>query len=248
MTTSGILFPHTFISVQDLETIRVHFSGLTVCQPWFMESPFPNAEDTDLSMVHIQYPPEAFKPKEDLKRRIAQYRLWLKENPDRAYGTFLRAISKTDITEDSPWEIRKLIARAGGEKHPEVQQEQTLRWHLILHLAREFEESKWEAEAMLKALKQQKSPIEEALEEAPPQSFLEHTLMETGLRVDGYDLGQVFEAWFGLFGEVLPAEVPLITWDPEVVNYALERGGEPDDDALNDLVRRGLVGRKIVTL
>ncbi len=40
--------------------------------------------------------------------------------------------------------------------------------------------------------------------------------------MDEYHLKQVFEAWFGLFGEYLSDEGALITLDPQVLMYALE--------------------------
>ena len=42
----------------------------------------------------------------------------------------------------------------------------------ILHLAREFEESRVEAEKLLNRVEDQKSPLEGALEEAPPNRYL----------------------------------------------------------------------------
>ena len=46
--------------------------------------------------------------------------------------------------------------------------------------------------------------------------------MASQLQVDDYHLKQVFEAWFGLFGDVISDEGSLITFDPQVLSYASE--------------------------
>ncbi len=220
--TPFILFPHTQIPATDLERILARFGELTICQPWFMEDPLPTTEGTDPPLVQIQHPPETLKPKGDFMKLITEYQLWLRQNPDKGYGTFLGASREGPPSEDTPWEIRQLISNAGEKSHSDPHGEQGFKWHLILHLAREFEENRFEAEKLLNKLKHQKSPLEGALEEAPPQRFFEDTsIMEAQLQVDDYHLRQVFEAWFGLFGDFLSDEA-LITLDPQVLSYASE--------------------------
>jgi hypothetical protein len=114
-----------------------------------------------------------------------------------------------------------LISRGGDNS--DHQEDLAFKWHLILHLAREFEESRVEAEKLLNRLKDQKSPLEGALEEAPPHRYFEDTpLMETQLHVDAYRLQQIFEAWFGLFGDYASDDIQLITLDPLVTSHISE--------------------------
>ena len=251
-----ILFPHTHIAVSNLETILARFGELTICQPWFMEGPIPATEGPVSTLVHIQHPHETLKPKGDFRRLVSEYQMWLRQNRDKGYGAFLAASRQRSHSEDTPWEIRQLISRAGKERHPDPHEDRTLKWHLTLHLAREFEESRFETERLLKKLKLQKSPLEGALEEPPTQRFFEDTpLMEAQLQVDEYHLRQVFEAWFGLFGKYLSDEETLITLDPQVLIYASEvleseetiskAEGEKD---MNDPVKKGLSGRTIILM
>jgi len=219
--TPVILFPHTQITVLDLEKILAGFGQVTICQPWFMESPLPANERGDLASVNILHPAKSLKPKEDFKRLILEYQLWLRQNQDKGSRTFLAATQEGAPSEATPWEIRQLISKREDDSDPLA--DQTFKWHVILHLAREFEENRLEAEIMLNKLKSQKSPLEDALEEAPPQMFFDNSsLMETQLQVGNYHLRQVIEAWFGLFGESLSDEGSLITLDPHVIRYAVE--------------------------
>jgi len=187
-----------------------------------MEGPLPALEKADLSSVHIQYPSADQKPKGDFSKLISEYRLWVSQNQDKGYGTLMGTTRKGSLSEDTPWEIRQLISK-GGQDNPAPLEDKAFKWHLILHLAREFEQSRVETEKMLNALIHEKSPLEGALEETPPQRIFDGTpLMETHLHVDEYRLRQVFEAWFGLFGEFISDNVSLLTFDPLVIDYAAD--------------------------
>jgi hypothetical protein len=248
--TPVILFPHTQIAIPDLEKILARFGELTVCQPWFMEEPFPSTKRVDPLLVHILHPPETLKPEKDFVKLITEYQLWLRQNRDKGYGAFLSASREDSPSEDTPWEIRQLIARAGEKNSSDPHKDLMFKWHLILHLAREFEENRLGAENLLNKLKHQKSPLEGALEEPPPQQFFQDTpLMETLLQVEGSHLRQVFEAWFGLFGEYISDEGSLITLDPQVLIYAseiLEPEGKiikPKSDSEKDFSSRSVSGQ-----
>ena len=225
-----MLFPHTQINGPDLNKIIKHFGGLTICQPWFMETPGQDIKQADIKDVHIQNPGMALKPKGDFTKLLSEYRSWVSQNWDKGYGNFLGATQEKTLTENTPWEIRQLISKGGD--NPDRQEDKAFKWHIILHLAREFEESRVEVEKLLNRLKDQKSPLEGALEESPPHRYFEDTpLMETQLQVDAYGLKQIFEAWFGLFGEYLSADIQLITLDPLVISYVSEIF-EPDKNTI----------------
>ncbi len=220
--TSYILFPHTQISSTVLEKIITRFGNPTICRPWFMEWSAEESEGIDISSVHIQNPDADTKPKENFDKLLAEYRLWVKQNQDKGHRQFLTATQKGTLTEDTPWEIRQLISK-GGEAPSDQSENQAFKWNLMLHLAREFDESRTEAEEMLNKLMNHRSPLEGALEIDPPQHFFENTsLMETQLQVDEHHLGQIFEAWFGLFGKFISKDASLITLDRNVMNYAAE--------------------------
>jgi len=222
INTPVTLFPHTQITFPDLERILAIFERLTVCQPWFIEAPLPVDETVNLSF-HVLQPQSNLKPKEDFRRLLSEYQLWIKQNQDKGYGAFLSATREMSPSEATPWEIRQMISKMGGADSSDPLEKQTMKWHLILHLAREFEENRVEAEKMLSKLKHQKSPLEGALEETPPQGlFKDMSFVETQLSVEKHHLRQIFDAWFGLFGEYLSDNGALITLDPQVMNYATE--------------------------
>ena len=216
------LFPHTQITAPDLKKILALFEQLTICQPWFMEAPLPVNETGDLSF-HVLQPHINLKPKGDFKRLLSEYQLWIRQNQDKGYGAFLSATQGMSLSEATPWEIRQVISKMGRKDSSDPLEDQTLKWHLIIHLAREFEENRVEAEKMLNKLRHQKSPLEGALEEAPPQGlFKDMSFLETQLQANKHQLRQVFEAWFGLFGEHVSGHGTLITFDQQAMNYATE--------------------------
>jgi hypothetical protein len=188
-----------------------------------MDHSLPWDERPDASSVHILFPPEDLKPRGDFNRLLSEYQLWIRHNYDRGYSEFLRAMQEMDLSENTSWEIRQTLRRM--EKGVSIPNENhTLKWHLILHLARKIEEDQFEAEEMLNHLKKQKSPLEEALGEGSPVQGLlgDLSLTEPQALMGEYQLIQIFEAWIGLFGEYLPNYGPLISIDPQVMNFVID--------------------------
>jgi hypothetical protein len=231
-----ILFPHTCITEPDSKKMLSVSGHLTICQPWFMDGPIPNAESEDFSSVRIVRPAESMKPEGHFKRLLSEYRSWMGQNRDKGYTAFLNAIRETGLSEDNPWEIRQMIRKTGKET-PISQENNALKWHLILHLARDFEENRLEEEEMLSQVKQQKSPLAQALGEEEPFKGLFEDLpqSEKSLFADKHHLGQVIKAWFGLFGDHLQDHELLITLDRYVMEYVSDifedvTGQPPEDE------------------
>ncbi len=193
---------------------------LTICQPWFMELPLSTLEGDEASFIDILLPPANMKPKEDFKRLLSEYQFWIRQNQDRGYAAFLSVTRKATLSEGTSWEIRKMIRQTGHDT-PVSQESPALKWHLILHLARAFEENLMAADDILKQVKKHKSPLEDALgEETQLQNIFDDLPQsETDLFMDEHHLQQVLEAWFGLFGEILPDHGILITLSRHVINY-----------------------------
>lgn len=221
--SSVILFPHTHLTAPNLKKVLAHFSRLTICQPWFMDGPVSCDAGGDLSLIDVVNPPVDLKPKGDFKRLLSEYRLWIRQNQDRGYSAPLSARQVMAPSEELPWGIRQMIRQMGDHPSPPLK-DHTLKWHLILHLARESEESRVEAEEMLLKMKQEKSPLAEALGEEPPGRGLFEDLPPYGTSpyLDVRYLRQVFEAWLGLFGNYIPHNGWLVTLDRHVMNYARE--------------------------
>jgi len=217
-----ILFPHSHITERVLKKTLADFGRLTICQPWFMHASLPMVEKGGLSSVRVLHPPLDLKPKGDFKGLLSEYRLWIRQNRDKGYVTLLKTAQEMAPAEDSAWKVRQMIRRMGEDASAPVN-DHALIWHLILHLAREIEENQLDAKEMLDLVKQGKSPLAEALgEEAPLEGLFEDLpLSETQFLMDKHRFRQVFAAWFGLFGEYLPDHGPLLTLDPQVINYAI---------------------------
>jgi hypothetical protein len=231
-----ILFPHTCITEADSKKILAFLGRLTICQPWFMDGPMPKAESKDSSSIRIIRPPEGLKPEGNFKRLLAEYRLWIRQNRDKGHTAFLNAIREAGLSEDNPWEIRQMI-RQTGKDYPVSQKDNALKWHLILHLAREFEENRLEAEEMLNRVKKQESPLAQALGDGVPAQGLFEDLPQREIHssLNKNHLGQVFEAWLGLFGDHLQNCGPLITPNRHVMQYAIdffedETGQRPEEE------------------
>ena len=188
-----------------------------------MDEPVPGTETESDSFISILRPPLSRKPEGNFKGLLAEYKLWVSQNRDRGYSAFLTSIREMPSSEDSSWEIRQLISRM-GDTSSVTRQDQDLKWHLILHLAREFEENQLEAESTLSRVKQQKPPLQEALGEGTPLKGLFEDLAEseTSPLADEQHIKQVFEAWLGLFGEHISSHQLLVTLDPHVMNYITE--------------------------
>ncbi len=218
---TALLFPHTRISESDLKRMKKQFESIDICQPWFMQSPVAEAVSVDMSCVKIHYPPDSLKPKGDFQKLMSEYKTWLSQNQDKGYAAFLSARQKKALSEDASWEIRQLVSRTMAKNAATSREAEAFKWHMILHLGREFEENRLAAESLLEDLKCQKSPLDGALEDSPPERFFADTpLMETRLRVDAFHLDQVLEAWFGLFGNLVTDGASLVTLDPKVLAHA----------------------------
>jgi len=185
-----------------------------------MDGPLPVPEGDEVSSIDVLLPPVNLKPKEGFKGLLSEYLLWIRQNQDRGYAAFLSATQKATLSEDTSWEIRKMIRQTGHDT-PVSQGSPALKWHLILHLARAFEENLMAADDILRQVKKHKSPLEDALgEETQLQNMFDDLPQpETDPFMDEHHLQQVFEAWFGLFGEILPDHGILITLNRYVIHY-----------------------------
>ena len=212
---TAILFPHSYLPGSARDRILSSFSSITVCQPWYMES--AAAIETNNGSITIVRPPENLKPPGDFRTLLSENLLWMRQNQGHAASLL------TGTGEDATWEIREAIRKAGGTV-VEPTQENTLKWHLILHLERELEENRASADEMVIQMKNKKPPLEEALGEENPSQGLFEDLPLSGTHpfIDERHLKQILAAWFGLFGRSLPDSGSLLTISPDVLSYAAE--------------------------
>ncbi|MCP4668155.1 MAG: hypothetical protein GY849_17535 [Deltaproteobacteria bacterium] len=219
----AVLFPHTYLPGPFVNRIRPVFGSLSICQPWFMDAPFPETEGGAPSSIHIIRPPDTLKPKQDFKILLSEYRTWMRYHQDDAATGNQAAGHDTYLSEERAWDIRRLILGRENDERAAAENN-ALKWHLILHLARELEETRADAEDMLSQVMQKESPLMGALEEETPMKGMLEDLPPSGTDafLDASHLHLVCEAWFGLFGQHLQDQEVLLTLDQSVMAYAAE--------------------------
>jgi len=216
-TRTAILFPHSYLPEFARDRILSSFGSIILCRPWYMESVAGTEKNDD--RITIVRPPEDLKPPEDLRKILSEYRLWMSQN--QGYTP-----TPSGVGEDATWEIRHALRQTGKEVREPVK-ELALKWHLVLHLERELEESRTSADEMLLQVKAERSPLAEAIEEANSSHglFDDLPLSSSHLSIGERHLSPVLGAWFGLFGRSLPEDGSLVTIAPDVLSYAAELFG-----------------------
>jgi len=124
---------------------------------------------------------------------------------------------------EETWAIRKSIRDAGKDADDPALRN-TLKWHLLLHLAQSLEGERETAQELLKKATAAKSPLAEAMEtdEQIPDMFADIPISATYPYVTDRHLNLIFEAWFGLFGNLLETGSELMTLDRQVMTYAFD--------------------------
>ena len=219
----AILFPHAHPTEYDVRRMLTLFGPLTIFQPWFMEPPAFLNEEEYYKSTEIVNPPSDMKPDEDFQSLLSEYFHWIRHNQDKSYTEILKADQLIERTEKSTWEIRQMLRRVDQDTSS-LEKDQTIRWHLILHLAQEVENQHLEADQILNRLKQKHSPLDGIVEEAEYGISLFRDLpqFKSESLVDEYHRRQIFEAWVALFGGYLKGNELLITRDRHVMDYVSE--------------------------
>jgi len=218
----AIVFPHSYLAQSSITAILSFFGPLTVFQPWFMEKPEIFSEGETVSLIKVVNPPADLKPGEQFGGILSEYRNWIRANPDKAYTSFLQVSQAGLDNGETTWDIRKAI-RSGQERESVSPEDSCFKWHLILHLAREVQEQREDADRLLRLLKKKDSPLKGIVEGEAPENLF-HDLPQFGAEpmVQDSDLEQIYEAWFSLFGCYLKDHELLVTTSPQVVKHVWE--------------------------
>ena len=216
-----VLFPHNHMSDPELKKILSFFGPLTIFQPWSMERPVLSAVRVSEPPYRILHPPENLKPDGRLKALLSEYRSWISRHHERSRMDFIKAVQGRGTAEVSTWEIRQTL-REGVQGTSAPAKEDTLRRHLLLHLAQDIEDQRREANTLLSAAKDNASPLQDALGE-------EVTNRDAFLGdLPAFDSEPIFlddhldvrlEAWLGLFGRTLKGDEFLVTCAPHITAY-----------------------------
>lgn len=219
-----ILFPHSYLPESGIKKILPFFGQLTICQPWFMERPIFVSETDDITSIRFLNPPINLNPGECFKRLLSEYHGWIRNNQDKSSIELLKTCQGIEPTDNSTWEIRQALRRMG--QHTSLPEEDhSLRWHLILHLAQEIEDQRLEADRMLNALKEKNSPLKGTIEEGADDiwGLLEDLPpFESEPIMNEYNLRLILEAWFVLFEGCLKGNDFLVTFNKHVMAHVSE--------------------------
>ncbi len=215
------LFPYSYISESEIKKILSLFSPLRLFFPWFMKPPSLESMNLNSDTVDIKYPLKEMKPEENFETLLMEYSRWIQDNQDKGYTEFLRTGQEAGPSENTTWEIRQMI-RSG--KKGDTTTYETLRWHLILHLAQDMENQRQEADRILTSLKEKgilfKGIIEESDDVQNPVKDLPS--FESDFFMPEQHLRHIFEAWFALFGIYLKEDDVLLTFNRHFMDYADE--------------------------
>jgi hypothetical protein len=216
----ALLFPHSFVPEEDIKKALSVFHEVTVFQPWFMTRSLSVATELP-ELVHVLTPPNHLRPPENFKSLLAEYREWIRNNHDNGSAAFVTFAGVGEEAEPASWEIRSMIRRR-GQAGEGAEKTISFKWHLILHLATETEEEQREAEKIWKSLGKLGSPLKGSMEEEELPGLLSDL---PGLDREAIfreeRLAQILEAWAGLFGDKMAGERPLITFNPQIMEYII---------------------------
>jgi len=202
---------------------------LTIFRPWFMDRPPSALEGDESGLVRVLRPPADLKPKGDIKALLSGYKDWMRASPDKSTIAFLKAGGGRGGPEDTTWEIRGALRQRGDAgKRPE--EDPSLKWHLLLHLAQELEDGRRDADQVLGALREKGSPLRGAVEEEDLKGlFTDLPEFDADLVLDDTLLGQVYEAWFSLFKGQLKGHDLLVTMDHRIMEHVSDLWEEYGD-------------------
>jgi hypothetical protein len=233
----AILFPHCFIDRDRLRGAMGLFGALEICLPWEMDLKLDPVCEEVAPFVKLLRPPVALRPGTGFGRLLAEYRQWMRYHQDKSVFAFLSSFQGYDASEEKSWEIRKRLRGEHGQAE-KPHEDQALKYHLVLHLAGETEESHYTAESLIDVLKASKSPLSGALdpEEKPLGLFDDLPSPKHQSLWQAYQWSQIVEAWFGLFHQHLKDRRILLTSDPGLADFLaeqLERNRSQDPDRLS---------------
>ncbi len=220
------LFPHSRLSESEIKKILSLFGPLRMFCPWFMKPPSLESINVDSDTIDIKYPLKEMKPGENFETLLLEYSRWVQDNQDKGYTEFLKAGQGAGLSENTTWEIRQMIRSGKGGDSPAYE---TLRWHLILHLAQDMENQRREADRMLTSLKEKGILFKGIIEESDDVQNLVEDLpsFESDFFMPEQHLKHIFEAWFALFGVYLKENDLLLTFNRHFMDYADELWKQP---------------------
>ena len=151
-----ILFPYSSLYEIELKKILSFFESISIFHPWHLKSRIPQDLLSQKSLIHFFHPSEELKPVANFNSILIDFKNWMLNNKDKGYRDFLIVQSESESHEGTTWGIRELLRKIGHDS-TQLKNENSLKWHLILHLAEEFEKHHKDMDNALKTLKNAES-------------------------------------------------------------------------------------------
>jgi hypothetical protein len=243
-----VLFPHLSLSEKEMMRVFSSFGPVILFQPWYMEPPLFALKSHYRDAVRILNPPAHMKPGEGFKGLLSEYKTWIKQHRDKSRAVFLKVDRGLESGGDATWEIREALRGTSRPPQHKREEQPILRWHLILHLARDMEEDRREADRVLLDLKDKESPIKGLLGEVEVKNPLAD-LSQFGSDPQKlfYPTELVIEAWLALFGGYLKGNERLLTFSPSVMDYVSE-ARDPASSRDEKRVLKRLSGKNVILM
>ncbi|GEM_PF-6094755 len=223
--SSATIFPHLHIEQSVMDKVLTSFDLVSVYLPWYVDIPSFLLDNTYKSHIYIHRPVKDHRPAEDFERLLKEYKLWIRQHTDRGVTQFLATRRETEQDEETIRQIRQTILRMERGEGPNMENASALKSHIILHLAMESEQTISETDQMLNQIKEQRSPVADLIEDnitSSPTIFEDLPVSKGWPSIPNHLIKPVLEAWIYLFGNMVSADEPLLTFDPDIFQYMEE--------------------------
>jgi len=206
---ASFIFPHCFVPHHI--KLPLSFFPINICKPWYME-------EKEKDQFNVLFPEEKLKPPGEFLRLIEEYKRWIR---DQERGNPLFMLIEKDMWQDdeSPIHIRNLIRGMDKKEEIDLEMQRSIKWHLFLHLATEFEISQYEVDQEILNISKRRSLLEGVIEDAPKSldnMFQDVPDYRTDPILDENVIQEIIKAWIGLFGRYTEKDSTLITFNKSV--------------------------------
>jgi hypothetical protein len=225
----AVLFPYSHFSETEIKKIFTLFGPLRLFSPWYMKPPSLESINVERKIIDVKYPLKEMKPEEKFETLLMEYSRWMHDHQDKGYTEFLKTGLEIGPSENTTWGIRGMLRNMKGGDNTA---NDTLRWHLILHLAQDMENQRREADRILTSLKEKgilfKGIIDKANDVQNPVEDLPS--FESDFFMSEQHLRHIFEAWFALFGVYLRENDLFLTFNRHFMDFADTLWEQPSNE------------------
>ncbi len=198
------------------EKITPCFSPLKSYIPW--GGTFPQFTD---SRITTYFPPEELKPEADFNLILDECFNWASEQGEKSRREIIKTGHMLPVSSESLRHIKTVISNRLTDTS---EKDRVIRWHMLLLLADRIEANRADANELLEGLKKSPSPLLNNADLTENTKYPLETL--TGIDPDSFltdtNIMRLLQAWYGLFGSLIPDSEPLLITDRRIYEYLLD--------------------------